>query len=283
METTPPEAPIINILIFDTPEKVALAAAERFVANARAAIAEHGLFSVALAGGNTPRRVYELLASDPYKNRIEWSRVHLFFGDERGVPPDHADSNYGMVYKALMSAIEVPPSNVHRIAGERNPEVAAAEYEQALRAFYGQVDWPRFDLALLGMGEDGHTASLFPGSDAVREESKWAVATRIENLQIEKTRMVNPSRERITLTVPVFNHAAHVLFLVTGKGKAERLAEVVSASNDAQIVGNDPLPTQLIHPLNGLLEWLIDRPAASKMKSETEAMPIRVELRKESI
>ena len=252
-----PESPLINALVFDSPEEVALAAAERFAGNAREAITEHGVFSVALAGGNTPRRVYELLASNPFRDLIEWSSVHLFFGDERCVPPDHPDSNYGMVYKALISAIDIPAVNVHRMLGEGNAEESAASYEEELRDFFAEVSWPRFDLVLLGMGEDGHTASLFPGSDAVMEESKWVVATRMEKpLEIQ-------SQQRLTLTLPVFNHAAHVVFLVTGKGKAERLAEVLDLPHGARREKTASLPAQLIQPLNGSLEWLVDKAAAS--------------------
>lgn len=236
-----------NVLVFDTPEEVALAAAQRFVEYAKQAIAEHGRFSVALSGGNTPKRVYELLASGSYKNLIEWSKVHLFFGDERSVPPDHPDSNYAMVYQALISKIDIPRSNVHRIAGEVNPEESAVAYERELRDFFGAVAASRFDLAFMGLGDDGHTASLFPNSEAVAEKSRWVVATKAPSGQ-----------DRISLTLPAINNAAHVLFLVTGSGKAQRLAEVLG--NRA---GTNKLPAQLIMPVNGTLEWLIDRSAAS--------------------
>lgn len=239
-----------NVSVFDTPEQVALAAAERFFTCAQEAIVDHGVFSVALAGGNTPRRVYELLASDPFKNLIEWSSVHLFFGDERCVPPDHPDSNYGMVYSTLISKIKIPSSSVHRIIGEGNPAENAAAYEKELVTFFGELSWPRFDLILLGMGEDGHTASLFPGIDAANEESKWVVATIMEKLE----------QDRITLTLPVLNHAAHVVFLVTGEGKAERLSTVLRPQP-----GADRLPAQLIQPIDGTLEWLVDKAAASFM------------------
>ena len=237
-----------EVLVFDTSEEVARAAAEKVVAYAREAIVDHGVFSVALAGGNTPRRVYELLASDPFKGLIEWPKVHLFFGDERCVPPHHQDSNYGMVYTALISKIEIPGVNVHRMVGEGNPEENAAAYERELRSFFGERSWPRFDLILLGMGEDGHTASLFPGSEALKEEAKWVVATRMRKLE----------QDRMTLTAPVLNHAAHVVFLVTGQGKAKRLSEVLGH----QLKG-EPLPSQLIHPIDGNLEWLVDKSAAS--------------------
>ena len=236
-----------SVLLFDTPGEVALAATERFVEYANQAIAKHGVFSVALAGGNTPRRVYELLASNPHKNLIEWSNVHLFFGDERCVPSDHPDSNYAMVDRALISKIDIPPSNIHRMIGEVDPEEGAAAYESKLRNFFGEVAVPRFDLVLLGMGDDGHTASLFPKSASLAEKSRLVVATKAPSGQ-----------GRISLTLSAINSAEHVMFLVTGSGKAQRLAEVFENRP-----GANKLPAQLIVPVNGTLEWLIDREAAS--------------------
>lgn len=236
-----------SVLVFNTPEEVALAGTQRFVECANEAIAERDVFSVALAGGNTPKRVYELLASDPHQSLIDWSRVHLFFGDERSVPPDHPESNYAMVYRTLISKIDIPTSNVHRIAGEVNPTESAAAYETELRNFFGEVASPRFDLVLLGMGDDGHTASLFPNREALAEKSSWVAATKAPSGQ-----------DRISLSLPAINNAEHVLFLVTGSGKAQRLAEVLGNRP-----GTNKLPPQLIKPVNGKLEWLIDRDAAS--------------------
>jgi 6-phosphogluconolactonase len=241
-----------NVFVFDTPEQVALAAAERFVEYDRAFHGELDRFSVVLAGGNTPRRVYELLATERFKRRVEWTQVHLFFGDERCVPPDHPDSNYLMAYETLISKVPIPTKNVHRIIGEGNPNESARLYENQLKTFFAGTSWPRFDLVLLGMGADGHTASLFPGSDALKEKSKWVVATKMEKLE----------HSRITLTVPVFNHAAQVMFLVTGKEKAPRLAEVLEKRS-----ATDRLPAQEIQPINGSLEWLIDKAAAAKLKA----------------
>ena len=240
-----------NVFVFDTPEQLALAAAERFVEYDHAFHGELDRFSVALAGGNTPRRVYELLATERFKHRVEWPQVHLFFGDERCVPPDHPDSNYLMAYETLISKVPIPAKNVHRIIGEGKPDESARLYENQLRAFFAGVSWPRFDLVLLGMGADGHTASLFPGSGALKEKSKWVMATKMEKLK----------QDRITLTVPVFNHAAHVVFLVTGKEKAARLAEVLERRS-----GRDPLPAQQIQPVKGSLDWLVDKAAAAKLR-----------------
>ncbi len=237
-----------NVFVFDSPEQLALAAAERFVECAHPFHGEAERFCVALAGGNTPRRVYELLATERFKSRVAWSQVHLFFGDERAVPPDHPDSNYAMVYETLISRVPIPAKNVHRIIGEGNANENAALYENELKAFFAGARWPRFDLVLLGMGADGHTASLFPHSVALSERSKWVVATKLERLK----------EERISVTLPVLNRAARVVFLVTGTEKAKTLAEVLHSDP-----GSELLPAQAIQPANGKLEWLVDEAAAA--------------------
>jgi 6-phosphogluconolactonase len=201
-----------------------------------------------LAGGNTPRRVYQLLATEPFNTRLNWSKLHLFFGDERAVPADHPDSNYAMVYETLISKIAIPEPNVHRIPGEGDVDKNASQYENHLRSFFSGQPWPRFDLVLLGMGEDGHTASLFPNSAALNEQSRWVMATRNEQ----------SGQDRITLTVPVFNHAGRVMFLVVGDKKAQRLKEVLRPQS-----ASDQLPAQRIKPTNGMIEWLVDAEAAS--------------------
>jgi 6-phosphogluconolactonase len=237
-----------NVFVFETAEQLALAAAERFVEGTGKLHGELEQFSVALAGGRTPRRVYELLATERFKNRVEWSKVHLFFGDERAVPPSHPDSNYAMVYETLISKVPIPATNVRRIIGEGDVNANARGYENELKAFFAGLPWPRFDLVLLGMGEDGHTASLFPHSDALHEDSRWVLATKNERT----------GQERITLTVPVFNHAAHLIFLVSGKEKAQRLAEALRPP-----AASEPLPAQTIAPADGTLEWLVDAAAAA--------------------
>lgn len=237
-----------KVFVFDSPEQLAIAAAERFVEYAQEAVTDHGLFSVTLAGGHTPRQVYELLATEHFDSRIAWSRVHLFFGDERCVPPDHPESNYGMVYSTLISKITIPESNVHRIIGEGDAEANAQSYERELKTFFPGLTWPRFELVLLGMGKDGHTASLFPRDDALKEKTRWVVKTRMEQTR----------QDRLTLTVPVFNHAVHAIFLVTGKDKSQRFAEVLHDRS-----GPTQLPAQVIQPSEGSLEWLVDGAAAS--------------------
>ncbi|MGB7921839.1 MAG: 6-phosphogluconolactonase [Pyrinomonadaceae bacterium] len=238
-----------NILVFDDADAVARAAATRFVEIAQAAIAERGRFSVALSGGSTPRRAYELLATDERRDSISWTNVHLFFGDERCVPPDDPQSNYRMACEAMISRLPIPSENTHRMRCEEDAEAGARLYEQELRSFFdGAAAWPRFDLVLLGMGDDGHTASLFPGTPALAQQQAWVVANRVEKL----------NTFRLTLTAPAINHAAHILFMVTGAGKAERLAEVIYGPRDHQ-----RLPAQLIQPVHGSLTWLLDRAAAS--------------------
>ncbi|MCA1555486.1 MAG: 6-phosphogluconolactonase, partial [Acidobacteria bacterium] len=153
-----------NLQIFADAGKVARAAAERFIELARESVAAHGRFSVALAGGSTPKRIYELLASDELNAQLDWSAVHIFFGDERCVPPDHADSNYRMANEALLSRVSLPEQNIHRMRGEGDAVANARLYEDELRGFFDGENWPQFDLVMLGMGDDGHTASLFPGT-----------------------------------------------------------------------------------------------------------------------
>ncbi|HEV7473425.1 MAG TPA: 6-phosphogluconolactonase [Pyrinomonadaceae bacterium] len=240
-----------NVLVFETPEELAVAAAERFIECAAKSDGESDRFSVALAGGRTPKRVYELLATDRFNHRVHWSQVHLFFGDERSVPPTHPDSNYAMVYEALISKVAIPAKNVHRVTGESEPHESAMTYETELRTFFAGLAWPRFDLVLLGMGEDGHTASLFPHSAALEEKARWVLATR--NEQSDKD-----GHNRITLTIPAINHAAQIVFLVTGKEKAQRLAEVLRPQP-----GSASVPAQAIKPVDGTLEWFADAAAAS--------------------
>lgn len=244
-----------EVSIFDEAEEVARAAAVRFVEAARDAIQAEGRFSVALSGGSTPRRVYQLLASDEFRERVDWARTHIFFGDERCVPPDDADSNYRMADEALLARVPVPARNVHRIMGEGDAVANARLYEDELQTFFAGMRWPRFSLVLLGMGDDGHTASLFPGSQALAEQRAWVVANWVEKL----------NAYRITLTVPAINGAARVIFIVTGAGKAERLRMVLRGVESDSDLQHEPLPSQLIRPAAGMLEWLVDREAAARL------------------
>ena len=217
-----------------------------------AAVAARGRAAVALSGGSTPRRLLALLADadQPYRAALPWHALHLFWGDERHVPPDHADSNYRMTREALLDSGLVPEANVHRVPAE-DPDAghAAGRYQAELAAFFAPAPGalPRFDVVLLGMGADGHTASLFPGTDALDETEKWVTATYVEKF----------SAHRITLSFPVINAARQVLFLVTGADKAETLAAVLEGARRPK-----ELPSQSVRPAPGDLVWLVDGAAA---------------------
>jgi 6-phosphogluconolactonase len=240
------------------PDNAALAqaAAQEFHKAAEAAVQERGRFSVALSGGNTPRTVYSLLASE--HKQLPWDRIHVFFGDERHVPPDHPDSNFRMATESLLSKVPIPEKNVHRIHAELDAEAAAAEYDQQLVNFFhlGNLEMPRFDLIFLGIGPDGHTASLFPGSNALNETSRRVVANWVEKFKTF----------RITFTFPVLNHAAEVVFLVSGADKAQILSEVLRP-------GVQKYPAQGVQPKNGRLLWLVDQDAGSLLRFATP--PVR--------
>jgi 6-phosphogluconolactonase len=240
-----------GVRVYDDAEAVARAAADLFARLSREAVEGRGAFSVALSGGTTPRRVYELLASDEYKERVPWAGVHVFFGDERTVPPDHAESNYRMASEARLSRVEVPAENVHRIEGVGDAAANASDYESVMRGFFGDAEWPRFDLVFLGMGDDGHTASLFPQTSALAETRAWVAANWVEKL----------GAWRITLTANAINAARRVVFLVTGASKAERLREVISGEPEPS-----RLPSQMIRPRDGALRWYVDRAAAAKLR-----------------
>ena len=237
-----------------TADAVVAEAARRFTAAAAAAVRETGRFVTALAGGSTPRRLYELLSTAEYADRIDWARTHVFFGDERCVPPDHPESNYRMARVALLDRVPIPAGNVHRMHGEDEPAQAARAYERDLRAVFATPDGPptvrsdgRFHLVLLGMGSNGHTASLFPGQAAVRARERWVVAEHVAELDAW----------RITLTPPILNAANEVLFLVLGGDKAAMLKRVLEGP-----VRPDELPAQVIAPSDGALTWLVDAAAA---------------------
>ncbi len=227
-------------------------AAEQFVHLAVEAVRAKRLFTVALAGGSTPRSLYALLANEkePYRAQLPWERIHFFWGDERHVPSDHPDSNYRMASETMLANVPVPLENVHRIKSENADAAKAAdEYDQTLRKFFrvaeGQL--PRFDLILLGMGPDAHTASIFPGTDVINEKNRLVVAPWVEKFK----------SYRITLTPPVLNNAAAVIFLVNGTEKAKVLREVLEGGHQPE-----RLPAQLIRPNKGKVLWLVDQEAA---------------------
>ena len=238
-----------DIIICRDADELARKAAEDFILLANNSVACDGRFAVALAGGSTPRSMYSLLALKKYRREVPWEDTHLFWGDERCVPLDHPDSNYRMVHETLLSKISIPPENVHRMAGEKAPKLAAREYEAQLKTFF-QLDegaLPRFDLILLGLGEDGHTASLFPGSEALNETKRLVAANFVEKL----------NAHRLTLTLPVLNNAAIVLFLVAGASKAAIVKELLGPKS-----GTLSYPAAKVQPRGGRLTWLISQDAA---------------------
>jgi len=229
---------------------IARRAAQKFVEAGAAAVNEKGSFSVVLAGGSTPKTLYGLLVNDPaLRAKVPWDKMQVFFGDERHVGPDHPDSNFRMANEAMISKSPLKPEQVTRIKGEYpDADQAAREYELAIRSYFKLADgeFPRFDLVLLGMGSEGHTASLFPGTKALHEKRRIAVSNWVGKLLAE----------RVTLTPPAINNAAHVIFMVTGADKAPALTAVLE-----RVYEPDQLPAQLIQPANGTLLWLVDTAA----------------------
>lgn len=239
-----------DIRISPDPPSLFRAAAEEFANQANAAVSARGKFAVALAGGSTPKSLYALLATMP---SLPWDKTYFFFGDERHVPPDSPESNYRMANEALLSKIPVSAGNVFRVTAE-NPDAsqAAAAYEQTLKKFFNPPagSFPRFDLILLGLGPDGHTASLFPGGKAMHEKSRWVVADWVEKFKTD----------RITLTLPVVNNAATVMFLVSGADKAGTLKEVLEGNQSGEL-----FPSKLVRPSDGKLIWMVDQAASAQL------------------
>ena len=236
----------MNLHVYENVRELSEAAARVFVQEARRSIDESGRFAVALAGGTTPKRTYEVLATKHGEPKdLDWGNVHAFFGDERTVPPDHEDSNYRMSQEALLS--RVPVGSVHRMRGELGPGEAAILYERELEEFFGGP--PALDLVLLGIGEDGHTASLFPRTPALDERDRWAVENPVEKL----------GTTRLTLTASTINAARTVVFLVAGEGKAEALEEILEGNAEPY-----DYPAKLVQPV-GKLIWMTDAAAASSL------------------
>jgi 6-phosphogluconolactonase len=232
-------------------DELSMKAAVEFIGLANRSVGCSGRFVVALSGGSTPKSLYSLLASAEFRAQIPWAQIHFLWGDERCVPPDHPESNYRMTFESLLSKVPVPKENIHRIEAELEPEAAAERYEREIRECFrlSGAELPRFDLVLLGLGDDGHTASLFPGSQALEETGRLVVAIYVDKLKTY----------RITLTLPVLNHAANIFFLVAGESKAGVLRDVLQRSKS--------LPAQHIAPQNGRLVWFLHEAAASRLQS----------------
>lgn len=228
-------------------------AAEEIASVLTGAIKDRGACFVALSGGETPRQIYRRLGREPLKDKVDWTRVHLFFSDERSVPPNDSQSNYGMVERSLLTWINIPRENVHRMKGEIEPSLAAAEYEKEVKNAFGQQP-TRFDLVLLGMGEDGHVASMFPHTGVLDEKTALVCPNKNPDQNIQ----------RVTLTFPIINDAREILFLVSGKRKAsivQRVLGTIKPTND--------IPATMVRPVSGVLRWMIDKEAASQIDPTT--------------
>lgn len=242
---TPPE-----LHILESAEAAARAAADFVAAAAGTQVSRRGLFTIALSGGSTPRRLYELLALPPHVGSVDWERWHVFWSDERCVPPDHQDSNYRMAWDALLDLVPVPAANIHRVRGEGSPAEAAKQYqEEVLQLFAPSA--PAFDLVLLGLGEDGHTASLFAETDGLREKRRLVMANWALHLQ----------GYRITFTFRLINAANAVAFLATERSKAEVVRQVLQPAPNLPL-----LPAALVRPTLGTVHWFLTRDAAALLK-----------------
>src|ERR1700687_5059441 len=246
-----------GVRVYPNPTEVARAAARLFVDYAWQSISRDGQFLVALSGGNTPRMMYKLLASDEFRGQVDWAKVHVFWSDERAVPPEHPHSNYGMARRELLLRVPIPPANVHRMEAEKpNIGRAAHDYEEVLRQHLALDDrgFPQFHFIDLGMGADGHTASLFPGTRVTRQTSRWVSTPMVVKL----------NARRMTLTLPVLDAAMRIVFLVVGTEKAQTLRAVLEGKADP------PYPAQLVQPRdNGLKLFLVDEAAAAMLDSAT--------------
>jgi 6-phosphogluconolactonase len=239
-----------EVRVFADVNELSLRAAEAMVRTINESVQTNGSFSLALSGGNTPRTLYRLLSSQ-FRDQIPWAKVHVFWGDERYVPLDDPHSNYRMARETLLDAVPCPTVNVHPMPTELpDPDLAARDYEKTLRSYFSK-DWPRFDLVLLGLGDEGHTVSLFPGSSALEETKRWVVAV--------KTQAKPPLR--LTLTLPVLSHAANVYFLVTGSNKAQVLHHVLKGSPDPK-----NYPASGLRLTQGTVIWWVDREAAALVR-----------------
>jgi len=240
-----------DIHIFKDNDALSHTAAEIFVATAQQAVQARERFLVALSGGSTPSGLYQLLTSEPFRDQVDWKKTFVFWGDERCVPPDNEGSNYFQANEILLEQVPIPRENILRVKGELVPYEASTAYARTLKEFADpEFDWPRFDLVLLGMGEDGHTASLFPGSQVDFNSPTLAVTADYQG---------RPAN-RVTLTPAVFNSARKIIFLVTGPKKATILSYVLGSESTVE-----QYPVQRIQPTEGQIIWLVDETAASKL------------------
>jgi 6-phosphogluconolactonase len=250
METIVMKNSNCQIEVLSDLEALSHRAALLFVGASRSSITTKKRFAVTISGGSTPRRLYTLLGSLPYRDQVDWQHVHFFWADERCVPKDHEESNFRTVFDTLLSKVPIPEGNLYRIKGEEDPDKAARDYEENIKKFFVMSRIPMFDLVILGMGEDGHTASLFPGSKLLKETIRLVVPVYLSK----------PTRNRITLTFPILNNAAQILFLVAGRSKAAILSEILVDREKRK-----QFPAGLVNPVHGFMTWLIDQEAAEKL------------------
>jgi 6-phosphogluconolactonase len=247
-----------DLQIFEDRPAMARAAARQVISLAQNAIEAHNVFRIALSGGSTPRMLHEILSQPAHSAQVNWAKTQIFWGDERCVPPSNPESNYRMAVETLLEHIPLPAGHIHRVRGELPPQEAASDYQQRMVEQFRLIPdetgkpFPRFDLILLGLGPDGHTASLFPGSKALEEIHRWVT-------WLPHEQGPEPLVPRVTITLPVIQAARQVIFLVSGEDKAARLAEVLSPPT------GQPLPAQLANPTEGGLLWMVDRAAASRL------------------
>ncbi len=237
-----------RIEVLNTVDDLSRKAANIFMTKAAAASGDKGKLSVAFSGGSTPAPFFSLLSTDAYRSSINWDRVHIFWTDERCVPPDHPDSNYKLAFDLLLSEVPVPEANIHRIPGELGSEEAARIYDRDLRVYFSNQAIPRFDLIYLGVGTDGHTASIFPGEIAAENMAHATISVFVEKL----------ASHRVSLSLPVINNASTVVFLVTGKSKAEIVRGILEGKNP-------DLPAARVNPVTGESVWLLDLEAAASL------------------
>jgi len=242
-----------QLIVLPNAAALALRTVELFISAASSAIASRGAFSVALAGGSTPKAAYELLAQSPYRERVDWPHVSVFFGDERCVPPTSDESNAKMAFSTLLDRVPIPATNIYRFQAEHEPERAASEYERTLVRELGPA--PVLDLILLGMGPDGHTASLFPGTAVVHESGRLAMAPFVPKFNVH----------RLTLTPAAINAARRIVIAASGEGKADALAHAI----EGPLMPNT-YPVQVVAPTDGVLTWLVDHAAASQLTGKTD-------------
>ena len=241
----------MNISVFPDPDQLSHAAARYVVQIANEALAVYGRFTIALSGGSTPKKLYSLLALEPYRKQIDWTKAEIFWSDERCVPPDDAESNYRLAHEVMLSKLPIPASQIHRMpANQSDRVIAAIAYEQELRHVFGTDGIPSFDLIQLGLGPEAHTASLFPHQASLRETQRLVLYVTVPK----------PPPPRLTLTPPILNAANHILFLVTGTEKADAVRAVLEGEYQP-----DEYPAQIVHPTQGEVSWMLDTAAASEL------------------